>query len=107
MPEPNFCHNLSSNNFYLWDSQKITRLIEIAIELNLTVSFNGQKQGEFCFTKNNYRPLKSITVVDNGTTITVSENLDDQQTDVEVWIKADFPQFVWAFKAKCLHVLSS
>jgi hypothetical protein len=91
--------------YYLWDNQNKVRLAQIAVDLKMSATFNARKSGEICFTAGSDGLQKSVTVTDTGATVSVSQKFDGQQMEMEVWKKADFTQFVWALKAKCLNAL--
>ncbi|KAK0410889.1 hypothetical protein QR680_005380 [Steinernema hermaphroditum] len=104
-----WCRTLSFQDTSSLETFKIadhaSGLLEIAKELDLSVSFNLCGSHEFVFAS--VQPHQTVQVVfeEGEGDVRVSVRLEDSELHAETWTKSSWAQFFWALRGKCWTVL--
>ncbi|VDM98321.1 unnamed protein product, partial [Thelazia callipaeda] len=92
--------------FILNDGNNLSQLLHVANDMDLTFTYNSRRMGEFCFESNGQDMRgRSVVFADLGTKISIRERLDGNDMNYEEWSKADWKQFLWAVRGKCMNIL--
>uniref|UniRef100_A0A915C998 BED-type domain-containing protein n=1 Tax=Parascaris univalens TaxID=6257 RepID=A0A915C998_PARUN len=98
--------NASESAYHLSDGQNIAELLQVAADMDLTFTFNSRRTCEYCF-ESNAPEMKGRMIVfsDMGGKVAVAERHNGVQRGCEEWRKADWKQFLWAVRGKCMNAL--
>lgn len=103
---------LSTHQFILSDSKKLSDLFQIALEMNIILSLSDNPEiVEYVLKPNS----KSVKISRRSLTISETEKgfikiTNYYNSDVccqEYWKKSDWSQFLWAIRGKCSQLFSS
>ncbi|VDO12751.1 unnamed protein product, partial [Brugia timori] len=92
--------------YVLSDGSNLAELLRVANDMDLAFTYNSRRTGEFCF-ESNAQDMRGRLVVfaDLGTKVAVRERFNGSDLSYEEWSKADWKQFLWAVRGKCMNVL--
>ncbi|KAM3717427.1 Gex-3-interacting protein [Dirofilaria immitis] len=92
--------------YVLSDGSNLSELLHVANDMDLAFTYNSRRTGEFCF-ESNAQDMRGRLVVfaDLGTKVAVRERFNGSDLSYEEWNKADWKQFLWAVRGKCMNVL--
>ncbi|CAG9537318.1 unnamed protein product [Cercopithifilaria johnstoni] len=92
--------------YVLNDGSNLSELLHVANDMDLAFTYNSRRTGEFCF-ESNAQDMRGRLVVfaDLGTKVAVRERFNGSDLSYEEWSKADWKQFLWAVRGKCMNVL--
>uniref|UniRef100_A0A1I8EH10 FLYWCH-type domain-containing protein n=1 Tax=Wuchereria bancrofti TaxID=6293 RepID=A0A1I8EH10_WUCBA len=92
--------------YVLSDGSNLSELLRVANDMDLAFTYNSRRTGEFCF-ESNAQDMRGRLVVfaDLGTKVAVRERFNGSDLSYEEWSKADWKQFLWAVRGKCMNVL--
>ncbi|EJD75098.1 hypothetical protein LOAG_17692 [Loa loa] len=93
-------------SYVLSDGSNLSELLRVANDMDLAFTYNSRRTGEFCF-ESNAQDMRGRLVVfaDLGTKVAVRERFNGSDLSYEEWSKADWKQFLWAVRGKCMNVL--
>uniref|UniRef100_A0A0R3RZH1 SAWADEE domain-containing protein n=1 Tax=Elaeophora elaphi TaxID=1147741 RepID=A0A0R3RZH1_9BILA len=93
-------------SYVLSDGSNLSELLHVANDMDLAFTYNSRRTGEFCF-ESNAQDMRGRLVVfaDLGNKVAVRERYNGSDLSYEEWSKADWKQFLWAVRGKCMNVL--